>query len=79
MKSKNTMGHLAALFTVAVWGTTLISTKVLLNAFQPVEILFFRFSLNRSVRWLRQASAESACTICWKTWRFLIRLLQTLG
>lgn len=45
MKSKNTMGHLAALFTVAVWGTTLISTKVLLNAFQPVEILFFRFSL----------------------------------
>ena len=38
-------GHLAALFTILVWGTTFISTKVLLADFQPVEILFFRFVL----------------------------------
>ena len=38
-------GHLAALFTVTVWGTTFISTKVLLEDFQPVEILFIRFTL----------------------------------
>lgn len=45
MKNDQTMGHLAALLTVAIWGTTFISTKVLLVDFQPVEILFFRFVL----------------------------------
>ena len=43
MKNQNTVGHLAALVTVLIWGTTFISTKVLLVDFQPVEILFFRF------------------------------------
>ncbi len=43
MKNKNAAGHLAALFTALVWGTTFISTKILLRSFQPVEILFFRF------------------------------------
>ncbi len=45
MKNSQTMGHLAALLTIAIWGTTFISTKVLLVDFQPVEILFFRFVL----------------------------------
>lgn len=45
MGSKPTAGHLAALITVLIWGTTYISTKVLLQAFQPVEILFFRFAM----------------------------------
>lgn len=43
MKNKNTTGHLSALLTIIIWGTTFISTKVLLTGFQPVEILFFRF------------------------------------
>ena len=43
MESKNSMGHLAALFTVVIWATTFVSTKVLLVDFKPVEILFFRF------------------------------------
>lgn len=43
MKNSNVPGHLAALFTISVWGTTFISTKILLADFQPVEILFFRF------------------------------------
>ncbi len=43
MEHKKTAGHLAALLTIVVWGTTFISTKVLLVGFQPVEILFFRF------------------------------------
>ncbi|HJC24470.1 MAG TPA: DMT family transporter [Candidatus Eisenbergiella merdavium] len=42
-ENKNTMGHLAALLTILIWGTTFISTKILLVDFQPVEILFFRF------------------------------------
>lgn len=43
MENKKTVGHLAALLTILIWGTTFISTKVLLTDFQPVEILFFRF------------------------------------
>ncbi len=43
MEHKQTAGHLAALLTIVVWGTTFISTKVLLQGFHPVEILFFRF------------------------------------
>lgn len=43
MKSKRQAGHLAALVTIGIWGTTFISTKILLKEFQPVEILFFRF------------------------------------
>ncbi len=45
MRNDQKMGHLSALLTVAIWGTTFISTKVLLVDFQPVEILFFRFIL----------------------------------
>jgi drug/metabolite transporter (DMT)-like permease len=40
-----TAAHLAALLTVIIWGTTFISTKVLLVDFSPYEILFFRFTL----------------------------------
>lgn len=43
MKNNCTAGHLAALLTIFIWGTTFISTKVLLAEFQPVEILFYRF------------------------------------
>ena len=43
MERKTAAGHLAALITILVWGTTFISTKLLLVDFKPVEILFFRF------------------------------------
>ncbi len=43
MKSDMTKGHLAALITILIWGTTFISTKVLLQDFEPIEILFIRF------------------------------------
>ena len=43
MKHKETAGHLAAVFTVIIWGTTFISTKILLEDFKPLEILIFRF------------------------------------
>ena len=43
MEQNKTIGHLSALLTILIWGTTFISTKVLLVDFQPVEILFFRF------------------------------------
>ncbi|WP_342481962.1 DMT family transporter [Paenibacillus sp. FSL L8-0340] len=40
---KATAGHLLALLTILIWGTTFISTKILLVDFTPIEILFFRF------------------------------------
>lgn len=38
-------GHLAALFSILVWGVTFVSTKILLQDFSPLEILFMRFLL----------------------------------
>lgn len=43
MEQNRAAGHFSALLTILIWGTTFISTKVLLVDFQPVEILFFRF------------------------------------
>ena len=43
MENNTAKGHLAALLTVIIWGTTFISRKVLLADFQAIEILFFRF------------------------------------
>lgn len=43
MKKNNSLGHLAALLTIAIWATTFVSTKVLLTAFAPLEILLLRF------------------------------------
>lgn len=39
----NAKGHGAAFVTILIWGTTFISTKVLLGDFSPIEVLFFRF------------------------------------
>lgn len=43
MVMKKQAGHLSALLTILIWGTTFISTKILLADFYPAEILFFRF------------------------------------
>lgn len=52
MHTKATMGHLLVLLTVLIWGTTFISTKVLLEDFRPVEILFMRFAIALPALWL---------------------------
>ncbi|MGG1662180.1 DMT family transporter [Brevibacillus sp. NRS-1366] len=36
-------GHLAAFVTILIWGTTYISTKILLVDFTSIEILLYRF------------------------------------
>lgn len=43
MKTKKISGNIAGFTTVFFWGITYISTKVLLEVFNPVEILFTRF------------------------------------
>lgn len=46
MQMNNTRrGHITALITIIIWGTTFISTKILLKSFSPIEILFLRFLL----------------------------------
>ena len=52
METNTARGHLAALLTIAIWGTTFISTKVLLEDFQPVEILFIRFLMGYLALWI---------------------------
>lgn len=45
-------GHVLAVVTAMIWGTTFISTKVLLREFNPQEILFFRFLLGYISLWI---------------------------
>ena len=49
---KEISGHYTALLTELIWGTTFISTKVLLSDFLPIEILFFRFLLGYFALWV---------------------------
>ena len=65
MKNDNAIqGHGAVIFTILVWGTTFISTKILLIDFKPIEILFYRFCLGFVVllavypRWLKLRSVK---------------------
>ena len=43
---------MAAMFTILVWGTTFISTKVLLVDFEPVGILFVRLLMGLAALWI---------------------------
>lgn len=43
MRNSLFLGHLLAFFTVLVWGSTFSVTKVLLEDFDAIEILFIRF------------------------------------
>lgn len=45
MDKTRLVGHSALAFTVLVWGTTFVSTKILLQDLSPIEILFYRFLL----------------------------------
>ena len=43
MKDKKLFLNLLALITVVIWATTFISSKILLNTFTPLEVMFYRF------------------------------------
>ncbi len=45
MNRKLLKGHLLALFTTMIWGTTFISSKLMLSVIHPVELIVFRFTL----------------------------------
>lgn len=48
---KYSLGHAAALLTIIIWGTTFVSTKVLLRDFSPVTVLFSRFVIGYIFLW----------------------------
>jgi len=53
MKKENLKtGHLLALFTAFVWGTSFIATKFLLTNLSPLEILFCRFIIGYVALWI---------------------------
>lgn len=37
------LGHVLAMLTILIWGTTFVSTKILLTEFSPEGILIYRF------------------------------------
>ena len=52
MQNSSLNGHLTAIFTIFLWGMTFISTKILLQAWPPVIILFLRFVIGFIALWL---------------------------
>ena len=76
-------GHMLACMTILIWGTTFISTKVLLKTFSPVEILFIRFVMGYLALWLvcprilrpdsrRQEPLFAAAGLCGITMYYLL-------
>lgn len=45
MGNSKVKGHGFAMLTILIWGTTFISTKILLRDFNPIEILVYRFAI----------------------------------
>ncbi len=43
MKNKQLLGHLAAMFTIFLWGSTFISTKYIINGFFSNRDFIFPF------------------------------------
>ena len=52
MQNSSLNGHLTAIFTIFLWGMTFISTKILLQIWPPVIILFLRFVIGFIALWL---------------------------
>ena len=70
MMNKTAAGHIGALICAIVWGTTFVSTKILLEDFTPIEILFLRFVMGLIA--LKIASPKRMKTEGWKEEKWYI-------
>ena len=52
MKRETLTGYVFALFTIIVWGSTFISSKILLTPYTPAQIMLTRFLLAYAALWL---------------------------
>ena len=50
-RNQKITGHLFALFTTLVWGSCFVLTKVMLNAFTPIQIIPLRMGLAYLALW----------------------------
>ena len=62
MKQGTAKGHIAAFVTIFIWGTTFVSTKLLLVDFLPVEILVIRFVIGYAALWIVYPKKRSDTT-----------------
>lgn len=62
LSNSNTTAHLAAFLTILCWGTTFVSTKVLLQGFSPVQILLIRFCIGFAALYLLSANSVHQIT-----------------
>lgn len=62
--SPRVLGYLLCLLAVTIWGTTFVTTKQLLAALPPTQILFLRFLIGYAALW-----ALSPKPLCWQGWR----------
>ncbi len=58
LSDKKATGHIFALVTIIVWGSTFITTKMLLSEFTPVQIMLCRFAIAYVVLWLIRPKTE---------------------
>lgn len=58
LSDKKVLGHIFALVTIIVWGSTFITTKMLLSELTPVQIMLCRFAIAYVVLWLIRPKAE---------------------
>ena len=65
-------GHCAAILTIAIWGTTFISTKVLLAYMLPITILVCRFVLGF-------IALAFVAAFVWAVYSILIKQISTWG
>ncbi|SHI33293.1 DMT family transporter [Parasporobacterium paucivorans] len=45
-------GHILAAFTIIIWGTTFIASKIMLRDFSPVQVMILRFFIAYLVLWI---------------------------
>jgi Permeases of the drug/metabolite transporter (DMT) superfamily len=88
MKSDNKItAHLLAGFCVVVWGSAMVSTKMLLQLMTPQELLFWRFLLGYFTLWLlypkrlrlKDKKHEMICFLCGFTGVTLYFLCQNVA
>ena len=82
---QRTLGHAAALMTILIWGTTFVSTKVLLRDFTPVTVLFTRFVIGYAFLWCLKPRVLPfsswkkellfASALCFLTWNRVVEIL----
>ena len=50
--SKTTLGHIFAIVTILVWGTSFLASKKLLQVCTPLQLMFLRFSVAYVALWI---------------------------